>query len=453
MLSSKIYKYNKKKMKIDLSQIVKYANTLPFLFSNIKNDIKTNSWFNITEQKGINNLNNSIKTNLENKSENIIKSKCIIMKPTLEQRNILQEWFSSYTKMYNETIYYIRKKYNLTRHNIKHIKINQKELSFYTLRSELMNKKKEIMKKSNEKRAIYTHILDSAIKLCSANIKSAITNLKNKHIEQFRIKYWKNNRISKTMEIEPCYIRNNKICEKKLGKMKYIYNGKDYKLNNITKAVKINYNSLTKEYKLYIPEEIKTEIKEKKKEIISLDPGLRTFMTGVSQNKKIEIGTGINSKIEEYITRINKIKENEKISKKIKKKNEIKINRKIENKIEDLHWKTINYLTDNYDYILIGDMSAKGIVKRNESVLTKTQKVACLRTQYYKFKERLEYKSKVKGAGFNLINESYSSKTCSICGNIKEDLKGAKEYICEKCDIKMERDINGARNIFIKSQQ
>jgi len=46
-------------------------------------------------------------------------------------------------------------------------------------------------------------------------------------------------------------------------------------------------------------------------------------------------------------------------------------------------------------------------------------KTACLRTRYYDFQKRLEYK---------LVDECYTSKICSLCGNYNEKLKGDKIY-------------------------
>ena len=40
---------------------------------------------------------------------------------------------------------------------------------------------------------------------------------------------------------------------------------------------------------------------------------------------------------------------------------------------------------------------------------------------------------------------------CSVCRNIHENLRGNKIYDCEKCKTKMDRDINGARNIHLKA--
>ena len=38
---------------------------------------------------------------------------------------------------------------------------------------------------------------------------------------------------------------------------------------------------------------------------------------------------------------------------------------------------------------------------------------------------------------------------CSKCGNIKHDLGINKIYECLKCNTVLDRDINGARNIYI----
>jgi transposase len=55
---------------------------------------------------------------------------------------------------------------------------------------------------------------------------------------------------------------------------------------------------------------------DKSKNLISLDPGLRTFMTGISENESVKIRNNVNKIIEKDIKRINKIKDNEKIPKK-----------------------------------------------------------------------------------------------------------------------------------------
>lgn len=45
------------------------------------------------------------------------------------------------------------------------------------------------------------------------------------------------------------------------------------------------------------------------------------------------------------------------------------------------------------------------------------------------------------------LNESFTSKTCSKCGTMNNDLGSQKIYKCSECKVIMDRDINGARNI------
>ena len=448
-------------------KIIKHKNDLPIQFNQNNININTNSWFNINQNNAISN-HNDINIKYKFKKEELIK--CIKVKiiPTMEQKQIIHKWFDSCTKIYNETLKFMNNKYKFTKYNINRTKIinelNKTKnaninnfYNFYSIRKELRETKNNIQKESqleniNKNTKIYTHILDYSIKQLCSNIESAKSNLLKGNIKRFRLKYWRNNRCSNTMEIEKVYIKNNKICPFIFGDIKYIYNKEEVDLINIDSNVKINYNSITDEYLLLIPIKTKNkEINNKTKNIISLDPGLRTFMKGVNEKESLNIGTDVNDILVKDIKRLTKIIENNNISKRIKKKNEILINRKISNKIDDLHWKSIKYLTHNYKIIFLGDMSAKDIVNRNNSVLNKFQKIACLRTKYFLFKTRLEFKCKLNNVYFKYIDESYTSKTCSICSNYNKDLGGSKIYCCTKCNNTIDRDINGARNIYIKS--
>ena len=95
-------------------------------------------------------------------------------------------------------------------------------------------------------------------------------------------------------------------------------------------------------------------------------------------------------------------------------------------------------------------MSAKDIVKKTTSILSKESKTACLKTRFYDFRRRLEYKCKLYKINYKLVNECYTSKICSLCGNYNDKLKGEEVYSCVKCNSKMDRDMNACRNIELK---
>jgi putative transposase len=41
-----------------------------------------------------------------------------------------------------------------------------------------------------------------------------------------------------------------------------------------------------------------------------------------------------------------------------------------------------------------------------------------------------------------MVDERYTSKICSKCGNLKEDLGGNKIYKCNECKMEIDRDVN-----------
>jgi len=66
------------------------------------------------------------------------------------------------------------------------------------------------------------------------------------------------------------------------------------------------------------------------------------------------------------------------------------------------------------------------------------------------FQQRLIAKSKLKNnCVVKVCTEEYTSKTCGRCGSLNK--VGSKEiFICNKCNLVLDRDVNGARNILIK---
>jgi IS605 OrfB family transposase len=260
-------------------------------------------------------------------------------------------------------------------------------------------------------------------------------------------------RPSKTIDIELQYIKNNNICPKILKDVIYEYNNKPYKLSGINCGVKINYNAILDEYYLLIPHKhTPTEITKKTENLISLDLGLRTFATGLSETQAYKIGNNVNSTIRDKLMRLNKIMKNENIPNKIKKKNEKMINRQIYGKIDDMHWKVISYLTKTFKTVVLGDMNAKSIVSSKNNIMSTGMKTACLRSRFFDFKQRLAYKCNLTKTNFILVDEAYTSKTCSCCGNYNDKLGGSSVYDCVKCKMKMDRDINSCRDMMIKSK-
>jgi transposase len=69
--------------------------------------------------------------------------------------------------------------------------------------------------------------------------------------------------------------------------------------------------------------------------------------------------------------------------------------------------------------------------------------------KFFQFKQRLEYKAKQRNKLLILVQEQYTTKTCSNCGVLNE-VGIRKTYTCTKCNVKYGRDLNAAKNILIK---
>ena len=73
-----------------------------------------------------------------------------------------------------------------------------------------------------------------------------------------------------------------------------------------------------------------------------------------------------------------------------------------------------------------------------------------LTLSHYRFKQHLKNKAKEVGAIVIDVNEAYTSKTVSWTGHLVKNLGGAK-VIKDTAGNKMDRDLNGARGIFLRA--
>lgn len=93
--------------------------------------------------------------------------------------------------------------------------------------------------------------------------------------------------------------------------------------------------------------------------------------------------------------------------------------------------------------IVLEDLNVSGMLKNRK--LSR----ACADVGLYEFRRQVEYKAKFAGSQVLLASRwEPSSKTCSCCGWVKEDLTLAdRVFICEDCGKVQDRDYNAARNL------
>ena len=145
------------------------------------------------------------------------------------------------------------------------------------------------------------------------------------------------------------------------------------------------------------------------------------------------------------------------LSKKVKgsnnrKKTQIRIAKlfgRITNKKDAYIHYVANELLSYFDTIFMEDLNVQGML-RNHHLAKAIQEV-----DFYKFKETLVNKALVNDKQVVFIDRFYpSSKTCSVCGYKKRDLRlSDREWACPKCGTKHDRDINAAVNILLYGQR
>jgi putative transposase len=207
-------------------------------------------------------------------------------------------------------------------------------------------------------------------------------------------------------------------------------------------------------YYLIVPFSKKKETREHDG-IVSIDPGVRTFLTSVDHNKTIELGKDSGTilfrklrYLDNLISKKDKTKD-KKIKKTLKKQIK-KVRIYIRNLQDELHKKTSTWLCKNYSNVVIPQFGSKDMVKKKERKLkTKTVRAMSI-LAHSKFLERLKHKAEEWRTNVIIVDEKYTSKTCSVCGHVKTKRFISKVYNCESCLMTMDRDKNGAINIFKK---
>ena len=118
--------------------------------------------------------------------------------------------------------------------------------------------------------------------------------------------------------------------------------------------------------------------------------------------------------------------------------------------IRDNHmYQSINTILKKRPYkIIMEDLDVKRMMKNKH----KAESIA--EQRFYKFISTMKYKCEWHGIEFVQANRWFpSSKTCSNCGNIKKDLKlRDRVYICPKCGLIIDRDINASINLMNYSE-
>lgn len=257
----------------------------------------------------------------------------------------------------------------------------------------------------------------------------------------------------------------NKTNDKHTSYIRFMHKKNDKLLYNLT----LDYDCILKyeygKWYMHIP-----YVKQPRKEpvtcntMVGLDPGFKTFQTFFSQTMHGKIQQSnrfrnIRHKID-YLNTLYYGKKRNRIytlppgrityKKFIYKTNQLY--RKQSNLAMQMHYDTIRFLTGQFNWIFLPSFNTQEMVKGKLSRETKRE---ASQLQHYKFKQRLQSAcSSMTRCKVLIVSEAYTSKTCSHCGHIKNDLKlKDRLYKCLNCKLEIDRDVNGSRNVLLRTLQ
>ena len=399
------------------------------------------SWF-LTENKfhlikdSQKNFLQSYKTSFvecKNLEDTQIKSRKIRIYPTQQQKILFKKWFGVSRKFYNETLVIYK---------------NGSQKTWDKVYQEIVEQNRD-----------YDFIKNVPYQIKKIAVKDykdalSINKRKAKRLgKHFEMKFKSKKNPKQTCYIPKTAISSSGIYHRIAGKLKM--KERQWFENEDIKACRLTLEF--GKWFIVIPKEVKTTPIDNQEGVVAIDPGVRTFATYFSTDGSFgKLGKGaferilkLNLKIDKLISKLSK--ETNKNKKSNLKRSIFKVRFKIRNLIDELHWKTIKFLTSRFKVIIFPPFNVREMVKKSKRKLSKkvVRSMSCFR--FFEFKERLKLKCRENGITFIESSEAFTSRTNSFTGELIKNL-GSKEKF--KFDnIFVDRDINGARNILIRAMR
>lgn len=290
-----------------------------------------------------------------------------------------------------------------------------------------------------------------AVKDCFNAFSNGCKALKRKQIKFFELSYRTKLDTSTSVYIPKTAVKQNGVYYTILGELKY-----KEKLPSVKADCRLV--NMYGDYYLCVPHKTtieKVDNQDVLKGAVSIDLGLRTFATFFSENSVGKIGTNAQTiitdlcfRLDKLCSEVSKLKKRREVNRKKRLKKVIKrLKCKLRNKIDELHKKTARFLCDNFSTIILPTFNVSNMVLKNTRKIRSKSVRSMMSLRFYSF--RMYMRTKCKEVGIRLIecSEAYTSKTVSWNGELKEKLGSSKEI--EDCGVRMDRDYNGARGIFL----
>lgn len=379
----------------------------------------------------------------------LLISRKIRIQPSEYQKQIFEQLFGIHRYCYNKAVdLYKQGEYP----------------NFINYRNKIVPKNDLLSKEEKWLSKIPCTIRQLAVRKFIGAFNSSLANYQAGNISSFKMRYLTKKDKSGIFCINKyCLTKDLKLCQRSILKTDpnlILYNPLDLNwileheeaFDHASSIIKDN----TGKYYLCLSYTKERRAIKPKDDIVALDPGCRTFISYYSQNESGKLGKDTYDKwikpLERRIDDINHELGNYKVPSKIKhnmKRRLALLRSKITHRVNELHRQTALFLVKRYRIILLPKYQV-------QKMTMKSNNRYCNRSQYalshFKFRQYLLHKANCfHNRHVILCKENWTTKTCSICGYLNQGMTDEKIYTCPKCKGIIDRDINAARNILIRS--
>ena len=382
--------------------------------------------------------------------------------------------------------------------------------SIKDIRADIVEQSKQVMGKKDYTRA---HVLVGAVEQLVSNVKGGLTRLKKEQIKTYRVRPLKEGRRYRVISIEKQYLTGGSICGTGLEKIKcseiirgrrVYWTPEDWKKDNFGHALKIRHDRVKQTWTLLVPVTRPAAVPlPPPSHYISIDPGMRVHLTGITNCEVLEYGVNLEKMIDSYQEKVRRLKNrrvihhrterdirrrvyNQGKGKRLpadrvrktrrslraatrvgyqkpvstdpyppmdarhRKRLIRRLRDKLRNRIEDYHWQVASQLAKGFAEVYMGNLSTGSIKSKGRNNWSGDYKNKVGMFNHYMFKKRLAEKCQQHGTLYQEVHEGYTSKLCTNCGHPHPKLGDNKTYHCVSCGYTADRDVNAARNIYLK---
>ena len=440
----------------------KFLLPCPIFYNNYSSNFTNTLEFNLLspfDGKPINDMNlcllkNAIKqlpelntnTNINN---DVIFNRSLKIRiyPNPEQKLYINNCLGIYRLVYNQSVDYINQ---------------NNKYSYIDVRKEVFSNIENKYPNNNWFSNLYYDSKTYAVREACDAFKS---NFKKKNNNGFKVKF--KSKISKNQNLKIDFrvpkFKDNKlyIFKDKLKEDIFIRKKDRKTLKNIYENCEICASEIirddTKAY--YFVLNYKDTVKKVNKQIksLSIDPGVRTLYNCYSDTGLcMKLGNQINNLYEDKIKKVDKLSSLISQTKGKKKKNlklrRKKLNKQIQNIVDNNQNQIASFVARTSEEIITSKLDLKSMIKKSKRNINKNVVRELLYKRISKLEKKLESVCEKYETKLHIIDESYTSLTCSNCMQVKEkkELGGKRIYNCLHCGITMDRDYNASKNIMLK---